>query len=507
MEGSPIPGQAPPFIWIVIIGAALLWWLWPWIERTQRALQAAQEPPPADPAERAAAAVAAAAAAAEAEALAREAEAEEDEEALAPPDLGFDPQTAFEEAYAEAARLIAEVLAVPPMGDQFTAAVSGLHALAAILDRLFQSWGSEENLHRVCRVREDSESFTKNFGRHGDSNSLQELFAYAGFKRLLDEEGRGPATQKAVWTFQQQDPGARLRGLTVRLSLHRFAELQKLRGTLRWTQSNNTAVIPKVGDGALLELLQLYKAQALDKELPAPSARERNLEAEVRIKLQERRAEAGQDLPLLLHEGLAQMARALAQEKRVRVREAREDSAAAGSARPKEVRRLLARLPLPPGFDAAHLHFTSTELPRLFGLGSSTGSTSTSMGGASKEYTEDKDAAADILAREAVGLWAARQAQDVNWPCALLCGVGAALDYTINRGFIVTVLIGYEGLHPGADAAVLSRREASKGLRRRQAHASEAAVEMAERNAAKGSFGARVRTLGAPTQDATLNRK
>lgn len=506
MEGSPIPGQAPPFIWIVIIGAAILWWVWPWIERAQSALLAAQEPPPADPAERAAAAAASAAASAEAEALAREAEAEEEAEALAPPDLGFDPQTAFEEAYAEAARLIAEVLSVPPMGDQFTAAVSGLHGLAAILDRMFQSWGSEENLHRVCRVREDSESFTKNFGRHGDNN-CGALLAYAGFARLSDEEGRGPATQKAVWTFQQQDPGARLRALTVRLSLQRFAELQKLRGTLRWTQSSNIAVIPKVGDGALLELLQLYKAQALDKELPAPSARERNLEAEVRIKLQERRAEAGEDLPLLLHEGLAQVARALAQEKRVRVREAREDSAAASSARPKEVRRLLARLPLPPGFDAAHLHFTSTELPRLFGLGSSTGSTSTSMGGTSKEYVEDKDAAADILAREAVGLWAARQAQDVNWPCALLCGVGAALDYTINRGFIVTVLIGYEGLHPGADAAVLSRREESKGLRRRQAHASEAAVEMAERNAAKGSFGANVRTLGAPTQNAKLNRK
>lgn len=41
-----------------------------------------------------------------------------------------------------------------------------------------------------------------------------------------------------------------------------------------------------------------------------------------------------------------------------------------------------------------------------------------------------QDKAADILAREAVGLWAARQSEDVTWPSASLCGVGAALDYT-----------------------------------------------------------------------------
>ena len=51
---------------------------------------------------------------------------------------------------------------------------------------------------------------------------------------------------------------------------------------------------------------------------------------------------------------------------------------------------------------------------------------------AKTERREDKDKAADILAREAVGHWAARQAQDVAWPSASLCGVGAALDYTVT---------------------------------------------------------------------------
>ena len=30
---GPIPGEAPPFLWVLIITAAVLWWLWPWLER------------------------------------------------------------------------------------------------------------------------------------------------------------------------------------------------------------------------------------------------------------------------------------------------------------------------------------------------------------------------------------------------------------------------------------------------------------------------------------------
>ena len=41
-----------------------------------------------------------------------------------------------------------------------------------------------------------------------------------------------------------------------------------------------------------------------------------------------------------------------------------------------------------------------------------------------------QDRAADILAREAVGHWAAR-VPTLTWPSASLCGVGAALDYTV----------------------------------------------------------------------------
>lgn len=43
MEGHPdpgqlpptpgLPGEAPPLVWLLIITAAVLWWLWPWLER------------------------------------------------------------------------------------------------------------------------------------------------------------------------------------------------------------------------------------------------------------------------------------------------------------------------------------------------------------------------------------------------------------------------------------------------------------------------------------------
>lgn len=78
-----------------------------------------------------------------------------------------------------------------------------------------------------------------------------------------------------------------------------------------------------------------------------------------------------------------------------------------------------------PGFTCSQLCFRSTELPSIFGLCSSTGARQTAMGG-----RHDEDAAAEILAREAVGLWAARQLPELAWPSACLVGVGAALDYT-----------------------------------------------------------------------------
>eukprot|EP00434_Breviolum_minutum_P020781 symbB.v1.2.018329.t1/scaffold1417.1/size119926/3 len=200
---------------------------------------------------------------------------------------------------------------------------------------------------------------------------------------------------------------------------------------------------------------------------------------------EERRGEAKLS-PLGLHEGLAAAARQLAQRQRVCERQAKSQNT---KLRASDVRELLARMPLPPGFTAAQLYFRSTELPSIFGLTSSTGSGSTPMGG----KTEEKDKAADILAREAVGLWAARQSEDVTWPSASLCGVGAALDYTVNRGFVVALLIGFEGAT--VDEASTSQKSAMQGLRKRQAAASEAAAKAKPTS----SFGARVRTLGAPS--------
>ncbi|CAE7525278.1 unnamed protein product, partial [Symbiodinium microadriaticum] len=126
--------------------------------------------------------------------------------------------------------------------------------------------------------------------------------------------------------------------------------------------------------------------------------------------------ESGLHLPLVLHEGLSAAARSLAQSQRVLERE--------GKLKPDRLR-----------------------------------------------LRTSEDQAADILAREAVGFWAARQSQDLSWSGASLCGIGAALDYTVNRGFVVALLIGYEGLSAEASHGLAERREELAGLRKRQAPA------------------------------------
>ena len=149
------------------------------------------------------------------------------------PDLGFDPEEAFQENYAEACKLLQQILAVPPMGEEFTAAVSGLHSLANILDRLFQSWDGDTG-QKFSQIKEDSEAFIKSFG---DSDSgLRKLLAHAGFQRQV------PDSSKAMWYFDRQDPEIRLRGLTVRLCLQRFSELQ------RWAEIERLWKNPTIPD-------------------------------------------------------------------------------------------------------------------------------------------------------------------------------------------------------------------------------------------------------------------
>ena len=52
----------------------------------------------------------------------------------------------------------------------------------------------------------------------------------------------------------------------------------RLRGTHRWAQSNNSAVIPSAESASLYELLELYKSP--DAEGERPSIRERSLEVD-----------------------------------------------------------------------------------------------------------------------------------------------------------------------------------------------------------------------------------
>lgn len=112
------------------------------------------------------------------------------------PDLGFDPEDVFHQSYAEACKLIEEILAVPPMGEKFTAAVGGLHSLANILDRLFQSWAtSTDDGQKFSQLREDSDTFMKSFG----TEALRKLLAHAGFQRqALVADGFGQRSGSTI---------------------------------------------------------------------------------------------------------------------------------------------------------------------------------------------------------------------------------------------------------------------------------------------------------------------
>merc|ERR1712137_797826 len=111
------------------------------------------------------------------------------------------------------------------------------------------------------------------------------------------------------------------------------------------------------------------------------------------------------------------------------------------------------------------------------------------------------------MSREAVGFWAAHQSADVVWPCAAICGVGAAIDYTINRGFMVALLVGFEGLQPPEEGAMAERRLEKHTLRKRQAAAQALASEGKQPGTGGPAFGARVHTITSGASEVKLAPK
>lgn len=525
MDAAPptgIPGSAPPMLWLAMCTAVALWWLWPWLDRWFLTLREEPLPPGAvaESSARAADSRVQRAATVQAEA---ELEDEAAAGALVAAPLGFEPAIEFERVFTDVCGLIGQLLDVPPVGAECAAANAAIHKTASVLDRIFLAWGSSEELARVSHIREQSAAFSRTFGgSHRVGRLARQLLQAAGFERFESDaaaarqnlvlgkdatedeveetvplRSRSAQTKQGpVWIFRQDQALSRLQAMTVRLCLKRFAALQKMRGTMRWVQDNNLHVIPKPDDGCLPELLALCRETRSKLELPAqPSQRERLAEASLRAGLNERRSEAGCSVPLLMHDGLTAVARVLAYSQRKRVREGGNDK----PARPvdTEVQKLLLKAVLPPGFDAAHLHFASDELPHVFGLASTTGQ-GEGGGGAS----------AELLAKEAVGFWAARQSDDLAWPYAAVCGVGVALDYTVNRGFMVALLIGYEGVEPlEEEHGALATAGAELRKRRAAAQAAAQAKGGAETLQKSCSFGARVKTLDSGTTSGFTNAK
>lgn len=465
--GTAVPTEAPALLWTVVIAAVALWWLWPWLARLRG--DGADQTPLLGTRQSEAGGMRLPHAPLAAEPVSERAAVPLDEHAIAEAgagrltgELSFSLIPEFNETFVAAAGLIAQSLTGPPSGLAYTAALTALKKFAEVLDRLFLAFGSPDELAKVTCLRESSETFRRDYGDHDLGKAMRGLLHSAGFERRQSGEA------DAVWVFPHEDTLSRLRGMTVRLCLKKLAELQKARGPGRFLHTNNDAVVPKLEDAAFAELVDLYRGlrpSCLAADSP-PSMRERNLQADVRLKINQRRADKGFE-PLGLHDGLAAIARSLADNQRTRARKDADDLYPTRMIA-VEVREALARVALPPGFAVAHLHWSSTELPRLFGMTSTRGSDESSKLG--KQDTEDNDKSADIMSNEVVGFWAARQQSDVFWPATSICGIGAALDYTVNKGFVVALLVGYE--KPGQEDDGLS--STSNELRRRPAAKADA---------------------------------
>jgi len=385
--------------------------------------------------------------------------------------LGLEVAAEFAAAFDGAVQPISDAMKVPPQGPEYTAATAVLHRTGEILDRIFEKWGSLEERLKYSRLREGTSTFNSIFGKSKAGNAGRALLQLAGFERSED----------GIWVFPLEKPRAMLQAMAVRLCLQKHTELQKNRGALVWAQTSNEAVVPARGSADAAELLVMYRTCSPFSP-PNTSWRERNTEVAVRARIHERRQEVGLTVPLALHEGLASAARVLANNLRTTAR-SKYNVATAVETRSlpgptaEQVCDLLEMLPLPSGYDAVLLHCTTTELPHVFGLASTTGK--------SNADSSEGDKAAELIANEIAGHWGTWKEKELFWASATIYGVGTCLDYTINRGFVVALLAGFEGLTPTQELTA-ARKERSE-LKQRKAELPKHPAQ---------PFGARVQTFG-----------
>jgi len=489
MHAGGVPAEAPALLWFIVVAALAAWWLWPWLallskkkdppETTQSGSKATTLSTPASMA-----AEVSAVSAEEMSVLSEMAWNKAGDAArhvLDGPESGsitFDPASLFKETFSAVAAHVGEVLQGPPKGATYLNAVGALYFFSGVLDKIFQSWGTPE-VSKVSRLRATSAKWQQALGRHPQADVLLRA---AGFQHVRDSEADSPDD---VWFLPLDCPESRLRALAAKLCLVKLEEQQKARGARRWIDECNDSVLPNAEEANLAETTLLYRAVEVPQMEAAfggtptpPSQREKNVEIGIRSKLNARRSEVGLT-QIEKHEGLVNVARAVAHAERTRKRVADRGGTSYTALTPNEldveVRKLLSPLLLPPGVSLAHLHFTSEELPRIFGLASTTGAHG-------KDDVQDE--AAERIAVEAFEHWKVRQAVDVEWPSAVVCGVGTALDYTLDRGFVCMLLVGYEDAPPPASLTV-PRKDVEKMIRQRPK----------PMPASGQPFGARVNTL------------
>ena len=410
MENPTLPDEASPLFWTVIVGGILVWWLWPSLDlkmfdrvsEKPYSLSLRSEPCNDE------GAVSAVQSALEGDDTPSTLEGAEVAEQSAV--IDFNPEAAFEAAFEEAVFFVRAALSAAPGSTGFTKATAALHRTGEVIDRILCAWGSAEHA-RVVRLREDTEAFRCSFGRHRPGDACRGLLTLAGFERRTQPSG------EVTWEFAD-NAKAKFRAMTVRLCLRKQGDLSRVRGTAVWARETNEDVIPNLRNACVAELFDVSRTFGEIVQLPThTTVRERNVEVNTRIELNSRRSVGGGPA-LALHEGLVNAARALAYEQRTQLRTGSGNTTSAA-----DVRNMLKRFPLPPGFSATHFHSIIDDLPHMFGLESAR---------CGSRGVDDRPA--EILALDAVGTWVARQPDDVMWASAAMCGVGAALDYNQESG-------------------------------------------------------------------------
>jgi len=313
----------------------------------------------------------------------------------------------FTEADAEAKECMKECVK--------ESSLKNLHCMAKIVDNLLTHLDDT----KYQQLASDNDRLLKDvLGTPGGAR----LIELSGFTLKLGHGEKDGAAY--VWNAEGPERlvECKFRTMVLRAAITRVLAIARTRGTRKWTMGQ-MEYLPVEYQLRPSELLIMKRSTDEDNS-SFSSKKEMYLENQIKVGLSKIR-------PLHYSDIATTVCRQYADRRRQYYRQHSHD--AMGNIEEVNEQDLIGMMEqtwLPPGIEFAHFHWNG-QLPHTFGMKSTSG------------VQNQVDLAMEQISQDVIKSWQVLYAEDMKWEQSSIMGVGVALDYAANMGFVCGIFAGF----------------------------------------------------------------